>query len=244
MHSALAVAQAKYWHLRHVDLFDGLASSEVRRLGDFFDTELIESGEQIYRPGDLSDRIYVLKAGKVKISRTSEDGREFILYFIRSGEVFGELAITGEELREGSATVVDDAFICTIRRQDFEAFLMSHPEVSLEISRIIGQRKQQIERRLLDLVTKDVRTRLAHTLAQLAEDFGDEEDGHVRIDLRLTQSDLAQLVGSTRETTSTVFNEFKRQGLVDSEGRTIWVLDHDALSEYSWIPGVGQGKAA
>ena len=240
MQSALAVSQAKYWHLRQVDLFSGLASSEVRQLVESVDTELREQGDTIYRVGDLSDTIYVLKSGKIKLSRTSEDGKELILYYIRPGEVFGELAITGQELRTGTATVVDDAFICSIRRDHLEEYLGRNPGLSLEFSRIIGRRKQHIESRIIDLVSKDVRTRLAHALSELATDFGCEDDRGTLIDLPLTQSDLAQLVGSTRETTSTVFNEFRRDGLVDSEGRSIWVLDLEALIDYSWEQQAGK----
>ena len=244
MESSLAVAQAKYWHLRNVELFEGLAGAEVRRLGDLFDTELIEAGEQIYQFGDVADRIYIVKSGKIKISRTSDDGKEFILYFIKPGEIFGELAITGRGLRSSTATVLDDAFVCTIRTEHFEQLLIRHPVVALEISRIVGRRKDRTEKRVLDLVTKDVRTRLAHTLAELCEEFGEEEEGRIRIDLRLTQSDLAQLVGSTRETTSTIFNEFRRNGMVTSEGRTIWVLDRETLGEYAWVPNVRSSRAA
>ncbi len=240
MQSALAVSQAKYWHLRQVDLFSGLASAEVRRLGELVDTELREQGEVIYRVGDLSDTIYVLKSGKIKLSRTSEDGKEMILYYIRPGEVFGEIAITGQELRNGTATVVEDAFMCSIRRDDLEEYLGRIPGLALEFSRIIGRRKQQIESRVIDLVSKDVRTRLAQALSELATDFGCEEERGTLIDLPLTQSDLAQLVGSTRETTSTVFNEFRRNGLVDSEGRSIWVLDPEALIDYSWDQRAGK----
>jgi len=234
MQSALAVSQAKYWHLRQVDLFSGLATSEVRQLGDLVETELREQGEAIYREGDLSDTIYVLKSGKIKLSRTSEDGKELILCYVRPGEVFGELAITGQELRNGSATVVEDAFICGIRRDHLDECLGRNPGLALEFSRIIGRRKHQIESRIIDLISKDVRTRLAGALSELATDFGIDEDRGTLIDLPLTQSDLAQLVGSTRETTSTVFNEFRRDGLVDSEGRSIWVLDPEALIDYSW----------
>jgi len=240
MQSALAVSQAKYWHLRQVDLFSGLASSEVRQLVESVDTELREQGDTIYRVGDLSDTIYVLKSGKIKLSRTSEDGKELILCYIRPGEVFGELAITGQELRNGTATVVEDAFICSIRRDHLEEYLGRSPGLSMEFSRIIGRRKQHIESRIIDLVSKDVRTRLAHALSELATDFGCEDDRGTLIDLPLTQSDLAQLVGSTRETTSTVFNEFRRDGLVDSEGRSIWVLDLEALIDYSWEQQAGK----
>jgi CRP-like cAMP-binding protein len=240
MHSALAVSQAKYWHLRQVDLFNGLASSDVRQLGELVETELREQGDTIYQVGDLSDTVYVLKSGKIKLSRTSEDGKELILAYIRPGEVFGELAITGQELRNGTATVVEDAFICSIRREHMNEYLTRNPKLAMEFSRVIGKRKQQIEARVIDLVTKDVRKRLADTLSDLASEFGIEEDGGVRIDLPLTQSDLAQLVGSTRETTSTIFNEFRRDGLVEAEGRSIWVLDLDALIDYSWDQRAGK----
>lgn len=244
METSPAVAQAKYWHLKQVALFAELEGTEVRRLCEHFDTELVEAGERIYQFGDLAERVYVLKSGRVKITRASDDGKDFILYFISPGEIFGELAITGRERRTGTATVIDDAFVCAVDREHFEAFMLRHPEVSLDVSRVIGRRKDSTERRILDMISKDVRTRLAHTLAELAQDFGILEKRRARIDLPLTQSDLAQLVGSTRETTSTVFNEFRRQGLVDSEGKTVWVLDTEALDRYAWSPGVGGSRRA
>lgn len=244
MESSLAIAQAKYWHLKQVALFAQLAAPEVRRIGEHFDTALVEAGEKIYQFGDLADRIYILKSGRIKVTRASSAGKEFILYFISPGEIFGELAITGKELRTGTATVLEDAFICAIDRQHFEDFMMRHPVVSLNVSRVIGRRKDRTERRVLDLISKDVRTRLANTLAELATDYGMREKRGVRIDLRLTQSDLAQLVGSTRETTSTVFNEFRREGLVDSEGKTVWVLDPEALGGYAVVPRVRRSTRA
>lgn len=245
MESSLAVAQAKYWHLKQVALFEGLPSTEVRQLGEHFDTELVETGVHIYQFGDLANRLYVLKSGRIKITRASDDGKEFILYFISPGEIFGELAITGKERRSSTATVVDDAFICAVDQVEFQRFMCRNPGVSLEVARVIGRRKESTEKRVLDLISKDVRTRLAHTLADLARDYGERERRGVRIDLRLTQSDLAQLVGSTRETTSTVFNEFRRDKWVASEGKTIWVLDPEALGGYAWGPGVRRsGRAA
>jgi len=119
-----------------------------------------------------------------------------------------------------------------------------HAGVALEVVRVIGDRKDSTERRVLDMISKNVRTRLAHTLTELAADFGVRERRGVRVDLRLTQTDLAQLVGSTRETTSTVFNEFRRQGLVASEGKAVWVLDTETLGGYAWAPSVGGSRRA
>lgn len=232
MESSLAVAQAKYWHLKQIDLFADLDAAAMRELGEALDTELIEAGDTVYEAGDRADRVYVLKSGRVKVSRASADGKEFILYLVGPGELFGELAVAGQEWRSGTATVLDDAFVCSVDADRFERFMLAHPRLAIEISRIIGNRKESTEKRVLDLISKDVRTRLANALAQLAGDYGVPDERGMRLDLRLTQSDLAQLVGSTRETTSTVFNEFRRSELVDSEGKTIWVLDPEALGGY------------
>lgn len=244
MVSARAVSQAKYWHLRQVELFDDMTGADLKTLGERVDTELIEQGREIYRPGDRADRVYLLKSGTVKLARRSEDGKEFILHFLRPGDLFGELCIADRPVRTETATTLEDAFVCTIDGDDFERFLTRHPSLILRVARIIRERKERLEERLVDLVAKDVRTRLAHALAALADDFGRRDDDGIRIDLRLTQSDLAHLVGSTRETTSTVFNEFRRAGLVDSEGRTIRVLQPDALAAYSWDPDAEPGRAA
>jgi len=232
MESSLAVAQAKYWHLKQIELFAGLDGPAMRELGEALDTELFEAGETVYRVGDAADRVYVLKSGRVKISRASSDGKEFILYLVGPGELFGELAVAGKDWRTGTATVLDDAFICSVERDRLERFMLSYPRLSIEVSHIIGRRKESTEKRVLDLISKDVRTRLANALAELAVDYGVPDERGMRVDVRLTQTDLAQLVGSTRETTSTVFNEFRREELVDSEGKTIWVLDPDALGGY------------
>jgi len=104
--------------------------------------------------------------------------------------------------------------------------------VALWITRVVGNRLKRIEARMQDILFGDVRARLAHTLAELALDFGDEHSAGRRIRHHLTQTDLAELIGSTRETTSTVFNEFRRDGLVDREDGLIIVSDLEALRHY------------
>ena len=232
METALAVSQAKYWHLKQVDLFKTLADWELRQLVNIADLRLFKRNEDVYREGDLSDTFYILRTGKVKLYKVTPDGKEIIFSFEGPGRVFGENSVIGEECREDCARVVDDAFICMINRDRFQGYLMEHPELALQITRIIAERRKAIERRVLDLLSKDVRTRLAHALAQLADAYGEPDERGVRIDLRLTQTDLGQQVGSTRETTSMAFNDFRRDGLVAAKDRVIWVLDREALARY------------
>lgn len=232
MQSALAVSQAKYWHLKQVGLFSMLADWELRQLVNIADLRLFKRGEEVYVRGDLSEHFFILRTGKVKLFRETDDGKQIILGFQGAGDIFGETAATGEPYRVDSAKVVDDAFICMINRDRFAGYLLEHPDLALQITRVIADRKQRIEQRLLDLLSKDVRTRLAHALADLASRYGQQDETGLRIDLRLTQTDLGQLVGSTRETTSMAFNGFRRGGLVQSRDRVIWVLDQAALAAF------------
>ena len=108
-------------------------------------------------------------------------------------------------------------------------FLGKQPVLALRMTKLIGLRLERVELRIQDILFSDVRTRLAHTVARLANKFGEEIPEGTRIDMRLTQTDLAHLIGSTRETTSTIFNEFRREGLVDSDGHYIIVHHIDSL---------------
>lgn len=230
METALAVSQAKYWHLKQLGLFDTLTDWELQQLVGIADLRLFKQGEDVYRVGDLADRIYVVRTGKVKLHRTSEQDKEIIFTFAGPGELFGETAVTGEPCRREHATIMDDAFVCIIERDRFRSYLRDHPDLALRITEVISDRRRTAENRVLDLLSKDVRTRLAHALVDLCDRFGEPERRGVRIDVRLTQTDLGQLVGSTRETTSMAFNDFRRSGWVDSKDRAIWVKNRDALA--------------
>jgi CRP/FNR family transcriptional regulator/CRP/FNR family cyclic AMP-dependent transcriptional regulator len=229
METALAVTQAKYWHLRQLSLFATLPDWQLRQLVKISDLRLFKRGEEVYRAGDLSSSLYVLRTGKVKLSRESA-GKRVVLGFPGPGEMFGETAVTGQVTREDDATVIEDAFVCIIDRDRFASLVEQSPGLALHITGVVSRRKARVERRLLDLLTLDVRTRLARALVDLVDRFGVEDEGAAMIDLRLTQTDLGQLVGSTRETTSMAFNAFRRSGWVRSKDRQIWVTDRDALA--------------
>ena len=231
MEAALAVAQAKYWHLKQVDLFTCLEDWEIRQLGGFSDLRLYRSGESLYRPGDSSDRLYVIRSGKVKLFKPVGDRRAIILGIHGEGEILGELAVFGEEVRHEHAEVVDDAFLCSIDRDRLRSYLSAHLDLTLRIAQVVAGRKDRAEKTIVDLLSKDVRRRLAQLLLRLVGHYGIPDGGlGLRIDLRLTQTTLAQMVGSTRETTSMAFNEFRRGELVDSQDRWVWVRDEEGLA--------------
>ncbi|MFQ5742691.1 MAG: Crp/Fnr family transcriptional regulator [Acidobacteriota bacterium] len=228
----LEKAGSQALHRKRLDLLACLSEAEIEELSQFSETLVVERGQPIYRAGENSDRIFLLKAGSVKLSRVSHDGRGITLAVLGPMDVFGELAIAGEELRQEAAEALEEVVVCAFEQRPFEHFLVQHPTLALRLVKLIGARLRRVEIKIQDLLFKDVRARLAHTLAQLAERFGEAMPGGTRIGMHLTQTDLAQLIGSTRETTSTIFNEFRRGRLVDHDGTYIIVREAETLEGY------------
>jgi CRP/FNR family transcriptional regulator len=232
MRDDLATDHTKYWRLRRCALLDCLSDAELRQLSRHCTVRVIERGELVYDAGDAGDQVMIITAGAVALSRVSDDGREVSVALLGPMEIFGERALGAGVRRDDRAAVLEDAVVCSFSGPDLQRFLFEHPELALRITRLVGERLQQAEARIQDILFKDVRTRLAHMVAWLSDKFGDDVPDGRRITLRLTQTDLAHLIGSTRETTSTIFNEFRRQGLVDNDGHHVIVRDGEALAAY------------
>jgi len=228
----LATDHTKYWRLRRCALLDCLSDPEIRKLSRLCSIRVVERGELVYDAGDPGDHVMIVTSGAVGLSRVADDGREVSVAVLGPMEIFGERALGEEVRRQDRAAVLEDAVVCSFFGRDFQRFLFEHPELALRITKLVGERLRQVETRIQDILFKDVRTRLAHTVAWLSDKFGDDVPEGRRITLRLTQTDLAHLIGSTRETTSTIFNEFRRQGLVDNDGHHVIVRDGEALSAY------------
>lgn len=190
----------------------------------------------IYLPGDRSDKVYLLKKGRVKVSRLSEDGREMTMIILEPGEFFGESALyTDQQTRSTMAEALDDAIICTIYREEFEALLREEPNLALRVTKAIGRRRREIESRLEDMVFRSVPSRLAHLLLKLADQYGREKSQGTLLDVTLTHLEIANLIGSTRETTTTQLNNLKRDGLINIKKRNIYILDKIGLEDLAEV---------
>ncbi len=181
-------------------------------------------------PAPPGDSLYLLCAGRVKVSCVSDSGKEVTLYLVEAGELFGESGLFGDApLHELVAETLEDALMCIFRRADIRAALEESPRAASEMLKLISRRRAQAESTLADLVFLEVRPRLAKLLLHLQR----EQSGRIArgavIKAKLTHHDLANMIGSTRETTTLILNEFKRQGAVDFLGRRIVVRDPQAL---------------
>jgi CRP-like cAMP-binding protein len=220
----------KIWYLQNINLFKGLPQEEMDALDRVTTMSSVKKKEFIYLPGDPSYQVYLLKSGRIKIARITEKGKEITLALLKPGDIFGELEALEETPRDTLAEALADADLCLIRREDFLRMLKARPDLSLRLTKLIGFRLRSIESRIEDLVFRDVPARLAHVLLEMAKEFGKQEGDGVRIGARLTHQDLANLIGSTRETVSATLGDFKRQGLLHLDGRSILITSPQKLT--------------
>lgn len=189
-----------------------------------------ERGATIFTPATHPSSLYLLERGLVRIYRLSKDGDETTFGYVAPGEVFGELTAFGDFPRESFAAAVHPSRVWKIPLDAFQQVLSTHPGAVLEITRQIGQRMKRIQNRVENLVFKDVRARVAAILIELAEDFGQTEGGQRVLDFEITQSELATLVGSTRQTVNGSLRELEESGLIQRDGRRVVIAKADELA--------------
>lgn len=218
----------KVWYLRQTRLFDRLSEPDLRRLAQLSEMQEYPRGEVILGPEPRPDVIYLVKAGRVKISAYSLDGKEQVLALLDRGDLFGELAPAGPPVPT-RVEALDRAVVCTLQRTLFEDIIRSTPDVALKVIRVLARRLRAAEQEIEDLALRDVPGRLASLLLRLAEEYGERHDRGIRLSFRLTHQDLAHMIGSTRETVTTIMSRFRDDGLITVEQRTLIILDRERL---------------
>jgi CRP/FNR family transcriptional regulator len=186
-------------------------------------------GETIFAPTQRPRSVFLLERGLVRIYRLGEAGSEVALGYVGSGGVFGELAAFGDHPRESFAVA---ALASTVRRltlAGFEQLVMKSPARVREVTRQIAERLKRIESRVEHLVFDDVRSRLIAILLELGHDFGEQEGERVRLKIRLSQSELAALIGASRQTVNATLTGLRGAGLVSLEGGVLVLAPQEAL---------------
>jgi CRP/FNR family transcriptional regulator, cyclic AMP receptor protein len=186
-------------------------------------------GDVLFHEGEPGDRLYVIERGKIKLGRRSNDGRENLLSVLGPGEMFGELSLFDPGPRTATASVVADARIHELAHRDLVAWLQSNPAVAKHLLQALARRLRRTNEALADLVFSDVPGRVAKALLDLSTRFGEPVEDGLRVAHDLTQEELAQLVGASRETVNKALADFAARGWVRREGRAVVLLDVDRL---------------
>jgi CRP-like cAMP-binding protein len=218
------------WQQGTITWMKGLAPEEIERLRRESSQRNYDRGATIFSPEVHPHSLYLLESGLARIYRLSDDGDETSFGYVAPGEVFGELTVFGDYPRESFAVAVHPSRVWKMPIQHFQRILETRPAVSLAITRQIGQRMKRIESRVETLVFRDVRSRVAGILLELAEDFGKAQGEQLILDINLTQSELATLVGSTRQTVNASLGELESAGLLERQGRSLLLIKPSELA--------------
>ncbi len=191
----------------------------------------IRRNETILRAGAAGDEVVVVLDGRVKLSAYGPDRREVVIALRGPGELLGEMAALGGQRRTATAVAVDDAEVGFLHADELRDYLHDHPDAALVMIRMLVRRLSEATRDVVDLATRDSVGRIAKRLLELAAEHGAPIDGGTRIELSLSQDELARWTGATRETVSRALRLMRQLGWVATDHRTVTVLDPEALRE-------------
>ena len=202
------------------DLFQGLGPEEMAALAGRLPMSTCRRGQTIYEPEETGEALFILKTGNVRIFRLAADGRKLVIATLEPGTAFGEMSVLGQSMSGSFAEATDDCTICIMSRVDIEQIMLEHPTVALRMVAMLSTRLKQAEDRLARMVFTPVPVRLARLLLERAIDDEVTGDSH---------QDLADMIGTARETVSRALVEMKGAGMLEIDRRCVKLLDRQAL---------------
>jgi CRP-like cAMP-binding protein len=217
------------WYLKKVPLLSDMTGDAVTRLSEVVELKEIRRRQVIYLPGDPGAAVYLVNGGRVKVSKVTRDGKELTLAYRGPGEIFGETCLIDGGPREEMAEAMENALVTEIERTEFERLLQTQASLGYKMTKILAQRRREVENKIENLVFKDVNSKLAELLLRLANEYGVDDSRGTLVALKITHQEMANLIGSTRETVSLTLAQFKRKGLIQTEGRKVIIADREGL---------------
>ncbi len=217
-------AESEFTYLRQVHIFNGLTDDEIRELGRVAKRRTFRAGEIIFHRDDPGQVLYVIKEGKVKISLNSPDGQEISLVVFGKGDYFGELALLDGLSRSADATALEKVETFTLQRSDFHNAIMKNPKIAIRVIEVLCERLRRTDQQVEDLIFLDVYGRVAKKLLELSETHGTKVDEGIRIEVRLTQQELASMVGASRESVNKVLGYFADKRYISTDKHRITLL--------------------
>jgi CRP/FNR family transcriptional regulator, cyclic AMP receptor protein len=190
----------------------------------------VPRGQVVFHEGEPGDSLYIVLAGKIKLGRKSSDGRENLVALMGPSDQFGELSMFDPGPRTTTAVAVTDSRLARMPKPALRQWITNRPEIAEKLLRVLARRLRRTNNMLADLIFTDVPGRVAKQLLQLASQFGSVESGQLRVTHDLTQEELAQLVGASRETVNKALADFASRGWLRLEGKGVVILDRDRLA--------------
>jgi CRP-like cAMP-binding protein len=222
--------ELKYWYLRDHKLFRALSYSQIKQLCIIVGFKKAKKGEVIYFSDSEVPRIFLLKRGSIKIVALDEEGNETIKDIIQKGDLFGELTLeTDIQVNEYAKVLTDEVSICSFLLSDFEDLMLKNPQLALGYTKFVGLKMKRLKNNYTNLMSKDAKTRLITFLKEWGEKEGTVDNTRVVLENYLTQSDIAQIICTSRQTATTLLNELVDTGLIEYNRKEIIISNIKAL---------------
>ena len=217
--------------LSRAPLFEALDEESAKALRALITEVDLVRGQRLFDEGDAGDRLYVVLDGKIKLTRAAPDGRENLLSVLGPGEMFGELSLFDPRPRTSSAVAVTESRLAALAHDELRDWLTGRPDVSLHLLRALAQRLRRTNDVMADLVFTDVPGRVAKALLDLAGRFGEQTAEGVQVHHDLTQEELAQLVGASRETVNKALADFAARDWLTLSAKSVLIIDPERLAK-------------
>lgn len=216
--------------LRRAPLFHGVDEVDVQALASQFEIFDVPHSTMVFQEGEPGDSLYVVLAGKVKLARRAGDGRENLVAVMGPSDEFGELSLFDPGPRTVTATALTDTRLARLPKDALQQWVRTRPQIAMRLLWVLARRLRRTNAMLADLIFVDVAGRVAKQVLEMAQRFGTVEPCGVRVQHNLTQEELAQLVGASRETVNKSLAEFASRGWLRLEGKNVLILDQTRLA--------------
>ena len=219
--------------LKKIQLFADLTDRELKAIARDIKQRPYKEGDLIFHEGDPGESLFIVRSGKVRIYvGGNRSGVETsVILFGRPGEIFGELAVVDGEPRSASARAIENTVVYFIDRQTFQRHMMSIPQLAMNFTQLLTKRMRYNTSQLNSMASMTVSSRLARLLHKLSIDYGKETEEGISIEINLTQTDLASLIGATRESTNRAMRSLRESSIVSNQNGKLLVLNQDSLKE-------------
>jgi CRP/FNR family transcriptional regulator, cyclic AMP receptor protein len=216
--------------LARASIFQGIAPDAVAALDPHLQRVALPRRHTVFVEGERGDELYVIVAGAVKIRHQTPDGRETVFAVLGPGDVFGELALFDPGPRTSTVITLTEVDAVRMDRQALRRWIVERPEIAEQLLRVLARRLRHTNNTLCDLIFTDVPARVAKQILDLAMRFGTSIGGSVRVEHHLTQKELAQLVGSSRETVNKALSDFTQRGWIRQQGKSLIIDEPEKLA--------------
>lgn len=216
--------------MKDLEIFSALSPAEREQIGDLALKRTYRKHESIFMQGTEADTIYLIKTGRVRLYKVSEEGKEFTLDFLKAEDIFGEVTFFENAVHSMNAVAMEDTFICSCTRELFVK-LLSNPETALKIVQYLGKRMNEYTEHMTRSAFQDVRGRVLAVLCKLASSYGKQTGTGFTLAMELTHQDIGSLVNASRVMVTNVLSELRKEKLVHIDGQRI-TLSKESISMY------------